>query len=54
MDRRGSGPWFFIAIGLLVFCIYSLSVAVLGADDCGGGPKSWEFFPPGWECDGRL
>ncbi len=51
MDRRGSGPWFFIAIAFLVFCIYSLAVAASTADDCGSGSKSWELIPPGWECN---
>ncbi len=53
MDRRGSGPWFFIAIAFLVFFIYSLAIAAATADDCGGGSKSWNLFPPGWECTGR-
>jgi len=53
MDRRGSGPWFFIAIAFLVFFIYSLAIAAATADDCGGGAKSWNLVPPGWECTGR-
>jgi hypothetical protein len=53
-DRRGSGPWWFIAIGVLAFAMYSLTVATATRADCHGGPKHWEFFPPAWECDRRI
>ncbi len=50
-DRRGSGPWWFLAIALLAFAMYSLTVATATRDDCGNAPKHWEFFPPEWECE---
>lgn len=53
MDRRGSGPWWFIALAFVVFCLYSLTVAASTADKCNDGPKEWQFFPPAWECVGR-
>lgn len=52
LDRRGSGPWFFIAIAALTFFIYSLALAVSTADDCGeGAPKHWSYWPPEWVCE---
>jgi hypothetical protein len=53
-DKRGSGPFFWLAIGVLVFTLYSLTVAATTADDCGNGvDKEWIIFPPGWECQSR-
>ena len=54
LDRRGSGPFFWIALVVLVFSLYSLTVAAATADDCGEGvDKEWIIFPPGWECESR-
>jgi hypothetical protein len=53
MYRRGSGPWFYLAILVLVFGLYSLTVALSTADDCGDAPKEWIIFPPEWECNTR-
>lgn len=51
LDRRGSGPWFWLALVVLVFSLYSLAVAGATADDCGEGvDKTWQVFPPEWEC----
>ena len=54
LDRRGSGPWWFIAIGFLLYFMYSLAIAAVTEDDCGRAAKHWEFFPPGWECEVRV
>jgi len=54
LDRRGSGPFFWIALIVLVFSLYSLTVAATTADDCEGRDKEWVIFPPGWECHGRT
>ena len=54
LDRRGSGPWFVVAVVALTFLIYSLAVAVDTADDCGSAPKEWKIFPPEWECKSRA
>jgi hypothetical protein len=51
-DRRGSGPLWFAMLVLVVFVLYSVAVAVAGQDDCDGGDKSWQLFPPAWECEG--
>ena len=52
--RRGSGPWFFIAIIVLAFSLYSLAMAGVTANDCVEGQgREWELFPPGFECTGR-
>jgi hypothetical protein len=53
-DKRGSGPFFWIAILVIGFGLYSLTVAATTADDCGDGvDKEWIIFPPGWECQSR-
>ena len=53
IDRRGSGPWFYLAIAVLVFGLYSLTVALTTADKCGDNPKEWIILPPEWECSTR-
>ena len=54
-DKRGSGPMFWLLLALLVFALYSASVAALTAEDCGEGAKqTWQILPPGWECSNRL
>jgi len=51
LDRRGSGPWFYVAIVLLTYFLYSLTLAVSTADDCGEGMgRKWSYWPPQWEC----
>ena len=50
MDRRGSGPWFYVAIAVLVYGLLSLVIAGTTYDDCGGRPKEWSFVPPEWQC----
>jgi len=53
-DKRGSGPFFWIAILVIGFGLYSLTVAATTADDCGDGvDQEWIIFPPGWECQSR-
>jgi hypothetical protein len=54
MDSTGAGPFFWIAIVVLAFALYSLTVAAVTADDCGEGvDKEWIIFPPEWECNSR-
>jgi len=51
LDRRGSGPWFVVAVVLLTYFLYSLTLAVATMDDCGEGMgREWSYWPPGWEC----
>ena len=52
-DRRGSGPWWFIALTVVLYFLFSLVVAASTAEDCRGASQHWEFFPPAWECDAR-
>jgi hypothetical protein len=52
-DRRGSGPWFVVAVAAITFLLYSLAIAVDTINKCGDGPKEWNIFPPEWECTGR-
>jgi hypothetical protein len=51
LDRRGSGPIWFLMLLVVIFALYSVAVAIAGQVDCNEGPKSWNFFPPEWECD---
>ena len=53
-DRRGSGPWFVLAVIALTFLLYSLTVALDTADKCGDLSKEWNIFPPEWECERRI
>ena len=52
-DRRGSGPMWFIALAVVIFALYSVTVALSTADDCGDFEKTWQVFPPEWECHAR-
>ena len=49
-ERAGRKLWFFLAIALILFGIWSLVVAGTTADDCGSGGREWQVFPPEWEC----
>jgi hypothetical protein len=53
LDRRGSGPSWFVMLAILVYFLYSVTAAAITASDCGDGPKEWSFFPPGYECVGQ-
>ena len=52
-DRQIRGLFFILAIAVLCFGIYSMSVAVRTRDDCGEAPKEWIIFPPEWRCNSR-
>lgn len=49
-DRRGSGPLWFVILAVVVFALYSITVALSDADHCGTYRREWQIFPPGWEC----
>jgi hypothetical protein len=53
LDRRGSGPGWFVMLAVLTYFLYSVAAAAATASDCGDRPKEWRFFPPGYECVGR-
>ena len=53
LDRRGSGPIFWVLLVVVVFALFSVMMAASTADDCGSGNKQWQFFPPQWECVGN-
>ena len=52
MDRRGSGPIWFVILVVVVFALYSVTVALSTADECGDAGQEWQIFPPEWECTG--
>lgn len=53
MYRRGSGPLFFVAIAVLIYALYSLTIAGVTAEKCDGQGRDWNIAPPRWECTGR-
>jgi hypothetical protein len=53
LDRRGSGPVWFLMLAVVIFALYSVVIALAGREDCNRGPKHWQVFPPAWECDTR-
>ena len=45
---------FWLALGLVLYVICSASIAVATANACDGSfhaDKSWQPFPPHWECN---
>jgi hypothetical protein len=51
LDRRGSGPFWFVALILLVYALYSLAIAGATADKCSEGQgREWQIAPPEWVC----
>ena len=42
LDRRGSSPIWFVLLAIAVFILYSVTVALTTADDCGDLGKEWE------------
>ena len=53
LDRRGSGPVWFLMLVVLVFALYSITVALATIDKCGDNGRRWQLFPPEWECIGN-
>jgi hypothetical protein len=52
-ERPGRRIWFLLAIVMIMFGIWSFAVAATTADDCGDLDKTWQVFPPEWECHAR-
>ena len=52
--RRGVVWWVLLAVTL--YALLSISIGVATADACGrlNDDKTWQFFPPGWECPART
>lgn len=51
-----SSVWFLVSIALAAYVIVSAGLAVATSDACDGGldgPKTWQPFPPHWECPSR-
>ena len=54
MDRvRKRGFFFFLMVGVAVYVLLSIAIAISTVDKCGdeSADKHWKFFPPSWECD---
>jgi hypothetical protein len=55
LDRRGSGPFFYLAIVVLVFSLYEGAIAWSTVDKCDGyASKTWQVLPPKWECHNPI
>jgi hypothetical protein len=50
LDRRGSGMWFFVALIVMLYCAYSLAIALATGEECGSLHREWKYIPPEWEC----
>ena len=51
-----SSVWFLVSLFVAVYIIVSVSLAVATSDACDGGldgAKTWQPFPPHWECPSR-
>ena len=54
LDRRGSGPMFWVALVVLIFALYSAAIAWATVNDCDDYQgKTWQVLPPEWECTGQ-
>jgi hypothetical protein len=48
--------WFLLSLFVAVYIIVSAGLAVATSNACDGGldgPKTWQPFPPHWECPSR-
>ncbi|MCB1016331.1 MAG: hypothetical protein KDB10_14635 [Acidimicrobiales bacterium] len=50
--KTRSSLWFFVLLAFTVYALTSAAIAVATGDKCGGMQvdKTWQLFPPGWEC----
>lgn len=50
--KSRSSIWFIVLLALTVYVLTSGAIAVATGDKCGGlqVDKTWQFFPPGWDC----
>jgi hypothetical protein len=51
-----STAWFWFMLAVTLYVLVSASLAVATANDCDGplaAEKTWQLFPPHWECASR-
>ena len=50
--KTRSSLWFVVLLALTVYALTSVGIAVATDGDCGGprATRTWQVFPPGWEC----
>lgn len=50
--KTRSSLWFFLLLAMTIYTLTSAAIAVATQDKCGGmqANKTWQMFPPGWEC----
>lgn len=50
--RSRQGLLFWLLLALTVYTLTSAAIAISTSDKCGGmqASKTWEFAPPGWDC----
>ncbi len=52
-QAQRSTVWFWISLAVTVYVMVSASVAIATSDACDGtlhAEKTWQVFPPHWEC----
>ena len=54
--KTRSSLWFVLLLALTVYALTSVGIAVATDGDCGGprSARTWQVFPPGWECRPTL
>jgi hypothetical protein len=55
-EAQRSTAWFWLMLTVALYVLVSASLAVATSDSCDGslhGEKSWNPFPPHWECPVR-
>lgn len=53
-----SSIWFALSLAVAIYVVVSAGMAVATADSCDAygslqGAKTWQPFPPHWECSAR-
>ncbi|HMQ25261.1 MAG TPA: hypothetical protein PKA98_04695 [Acidimicrobiales bacterium] len=50
--KTRSSLWFVVLLALTVYALTSVGIAVANDEACGGpsAARTWQLFPPGWEC----
>ncbi len=50
--KTRSSLWFVVLLAVTVYTLTSAGIAIATEDKCGGvqATKTWQVFPPGWQC----
>lgn len=51
LKEPGMSWWaFWLILVIVIYCLFSLAVALGTSDACGYRTRQWVFMPPGWHC----